>query len=238
MNADGARGRGMTRTAFELKLALERAPQACPTCTFVDDGVRNHIDALFYERATDVATRAAIRAARGFCRHHARLVSAQADALGTALVLHDVLINDLRDLQGGVYDRAGARSRPLSRFFASTSGALPSRPECPLCVAEIEIEAVTTDSLLEGLSDDEFARQFQRSDGLCIPHFRLAFERCRDASRWRIVLETERDALGRITHELEELARKYDYRSHDKPHGAEAGVWRRALNVTSRAIGE
>jgi hypothetical protein len=227
----------MSRTAFEMKHALQRVPHECPTCTFVDDGVRNQIDALFYERATDVATRETIRSARGFCRYHARLVSSHADALGTALILQDVLINDLRDMQNGMYDHPAIKPGRVARFFDS-KGGLPPRAPCPLCVIEQDIEALATDSLLEGLSDDEFTTLFRQSDGFCIPHFRLAFERCRDERAWRIVLETERASMGRVTQELGELARKYDYRSHDKPQGAETRVWRRALDLTSKEIGE
>jgi hypothetical protein len=227
----------MSRTAFEMKRALQRSPHACPTCTFVDDGMRNHIDALFYERATDVATRERIRSARGFCRYHAGLVSDHADALGTALILQDVLINDLRDLQKGMYDRPAAKPGHLARFFDSKGGLSPRAP-CPLCVIEAEVEILATDSLLEGFDDAEFVALFRQADGLCIPHFRSAFERCHDESRWRPILETEQAMLSRITQELEELARKYDYRSHDKPQGAEAGVWRRALDLTSKEISE
>jgi hypothetical protein len=237
VSGEGVHGPGMTRTAFELKRLLQRSPHTCPACAFVDEGVRNHIDALFYERATDVATRETIRSARGFCRYHARLVSRHADALGTALILQDVLVNDLRDMQHGMYDHPASKPGHLARFFDS-KGGLPPRPPCPLCIAEREIETLATDSLLEGLGDAEFVALFRQSDGLCIPHFRLAFEQCHDASRWTTALETEQAMLSRITHELEELARKYDYRSHDKPQGAEAGVWRRALDLSSKQIGE
>lgn len=237
MSADGNRGLGMSRTAFEMKRALERTPHACPTCTFVDEGVRNHIDALFYERAVDVSTRETIRAARGFCRHHARLVSRHADALGTALILRDVLINDLRDLDAGMYDRPAAKPGQFARFFDAKSGLRPRTP-CPLCVVETDIEILATDNLLGGLEDAEFIASYHKSDGLCIPHFRLAFERCQNQDAWKMVLETERTMMKRVTHELEELARKYDYRSHEKPHGAEAGAWRRALNLTSKDINE
>ena len=194
MSADGTRGLGMSRTAFELKRALERTPHACPTCTFVDEGVRNHIDALFYERAVDVSTRETIRAARGFCRHHARLVSRHADALGTALIFRDVLVNDLRDLDGGMYDRPAAKPGQFARFFEGRSGLRPRTP-CPLCVVETDIELLATDNLLEGLEDAEFAASYRQSDGLCIPHFRFAFERCRVQEAWKTVLETEPPAV-------------------------------------------
>ncbi|HEX6506590.1 MAG TPA: DUF6062 family protein [Chloroflexota bacterium] len=227
----------MGRTAFEMKRGLQRNPRVCPVCLFVDDGVRNHIDALFYERATDIATRATIRAARGFCRFHARLVSRQADALGTALIMQDVLVNDLRDLRNGAYERRAVRSGPFSRFFGSQEGA-PERAPCPLCEVERDIDLLAVDSLLEGLGDAEFVALFRKSEALCVPHFRLAHDRCSDEQRWREVLTVEEEVLSRMTEALGELARKYDYHSHEKPQGDEADVWRRALDMTSQQIGE
>ncbi len=229
---------GMGRTAFEMQRMLRRSPRTCPICAFVDEGVRNHIDALFYERATDVATRETIRAARGFCRYHARSVSRHADALGTALILKDVLTNDLRDIDKGLYDHPPGKSTSGLRLFGPKPPHVPERAECPLCVVEADIEALAVDSFFEGLGDGEFSALFRQSEGLCIPHFRLGYERCRDETRWATVVEIEKEALHGLTAELEALSLKYDYRSHDQPSVAEADAWRHGLNVTSKRIEE
>jgi len=154
-----------------------------------------YIDLLFFERVTDISTRETIRRARAFCRYHARRVSQQADALGTAIIMKDVLINDLRDIDAGSYDGGGSGS-PFARFFDSSD--LPERTPCPLCVREAEIEELTTDRLLEGLADADFVVDFRRSDGLCVPHFRLAFSRGRAHPQWSVVVDTERSALERL----------------------------------------
>lgn len=231
-------GQGIGRTAFEMKRELPRSLDRCLVCVFADVGMKDHIDALFYERVTDVRTREIIREARGFCRFHARAVSQHADALGTSLILADVLTNDLRDLQNGVYDRPGSRTGGPFRFFSEREVKLPRRAACPLCAVEEELEGLATDSVLDGLRDAEFTELFERSNGLCVPHFRLAYERCRDEARWDVIVRVQREALTRVTAALSELARKYDYRSHEKPQGAEAEVWRRGLDMTSRQIGD
>lgn len=224
----------LSRTAFEIQALLRKEPHVCPICRFVDAGMGQYIDLLFFERVTDVATRETIRKARGFCRYHARRVSDQADALGTAIIMKDVLINDLRDIDAGVYDRV-ASGGPFSRLF--DSGGAPDRSLCPLCVREQEIEELTTDRLLEGLADQEFVADFRRSDGLCVPHFRLAFSRGRDNAQWSVVVDTERSALERLAATLDELARKFDYRFRQEARPEEESKsWRRALDVTSKAV--
>lgn len=207
----------------------------CPICRFVDEGMRQYVDLLFFERVTDIATREAIRKARAFCRYHARLVSKQADALGTAIIMKDILINDLRDFEAGRYDRVGS-GRPFGRLFDSSGP--PERDPCPLCIRETEIEELTTDRLLEGIADAGFVADFRRSDGLCVPHFRLAFRRGRDNTQWNVVVDTERSALERLAARLDELARTFDHRSRHSPGGKEADSWRRALDVTSKSVAE
>jgi hypothetical protein len=223
----------ISRTAFELQTLLRKEPQRCSICRFVDGAMAQYIDLLFFERVTDVETRDGIRRAGGFCRYHARRISQQADALGTAIIMKDLLINDLRALDGGVYDRAaGGR---FTRLF--DGGGLPERAPCPLCVHEAEVEVLTIDRLLEGLSDHDFAADFRRSDGLCMPHFRLAFTRGRENPRWSEVVETERSGLERLASTLDELARKFDHRfRHETRPEEESGSWRRALDMTSKAV--
>lgn len=222
----------LDRTAVEMQRLLKSSPQVCLACLSVTDSVKKHIDSLFYERVTDIATREAIRRAQGFCRYHARLVSAQGDALGTALIMRDVLINELRAIYAGEFARPPAVSRRVPRFFERDSS--PERPPCPLCEVERGIEEQAVDSVLAGLPDAGFADTFRGSVGLCLPHFHLAFRRCRDESVWQVVLNTQRRTLESITLELGALALKSDYRHSSDTVGAEADSWRRALDLTSR----
>jgi hypothetical protein len=223
----------MGRTAFEMLHLLEREPLRCPVCATVGKSLREHIDSLFYERVTDVSTREAIRRVGGFCRYHARLVSEQADALGTGLIVKDLLTNALRDLRGGKYDRPSSGGSSFSRFFEGATRQ-PEALRCTICEVEDEIDRTAADSLLEGLADGDFRAAFERSPGLCMPHFRLTHERSRDATNWAIVLELQTRRLETQVTELDAFTRSFDHASTEKANMVGSDLWRRALDTTSR----
>jgi len=226
------RSGGLGRSAFELKETLESAPEVCAVCRFVASALRRQIDILFYENVNDMQTRDRIRRAGGVCRHHAALVAEQSDALGTAIIMQDLLNNEWSALEAGKFDHPGGPSGRFGRLL--DSGRQPAkRILCPLCQAEHELDQRTVDSLLEALDNAEFATAFAGCAGLCVPHFHLAFERCKHEAQWRVVLTRQREALHQLAEELGELARTYDYRSRVKPTADEARAWRRGLSVSS-----
>jgi hypothetical protein len=192
--------------------------------------IRRHIDSLFYELVNDIPTREAIRKSAGFCKPHSLLVAEQADALGTSLIYGDVLKNELTALDDGQFDRPPNTVGTVARIL---DGSMPGRAACPVCREERGQSEIAIDALLEGMRHDEFAAAFERSAGLCLPHFRIAFLRARDPIAWRRVLDVERTALARLTAELQTLARKYDYRNAEEEMGDESDAWRRALFLAS-----
>lgn len=226
------------RTAFELRHVWETERGVCPLCRFVATSLEHSIDSLFYENVNDPPTRDAIHKAGGFCRYHARLISRQADALGTAIILNDVLTNDLRDIDGGKFDNPTRASNPLNFLLQEKPPEVNVRddiqcPPCPICNTEAMLEDMAVNAFQEALRDSEAMDTFSRSDGLCVPHFRLVFQRANDDAVWARVLETEKRVLKDLTGQLSELARKHDYRFKDEPRGEEMKSWRRALSTTS-----
>jgi hypothetical protein len=219
-----------TRTAQELRRIIEAEPRACPICLLVGQEIRRQIDAMFYELVNDPPIRDAIRKAGGFCRPHARLVMEQADALGTSVIFKDVLHSELGAIDEGRYDRPPNTIGSVARIL---DGSLPGRAPCPICREERGQEEMAVDSLLRALRDREFAAVYERSAGMCLPHFRLAFLRCNDTIAWRQVLEVERTAISRLAGELDTLARKFDYHAAGEVVGEESDAWKRALKITS-----
>jgi hypothetical protein len=194
--------------------------------------LRNYVDTLFYENVNDPPVRARIRSAGGFCRRHARLIRRQADALGSAIILRDILTNQLRALQSGQFDRPPETAGPISRLLDGSSREQQAA-SCHLCEEERKRDGLGVDSLLEGMGKAAFAALFEQSIGLCLPHFRLAFTRCQNQAIWDRVLQKERASLEQLGEELRELARKFDYRYQDEPRGGECDSWIQALSLTS-----
>jgi hypothetical protein len=219
--------RYISRSSDELHRLIQSDPTRCPICRFVTVAIRRHIDTLFYELVTDITTREAIRKSAGFCKPHSLLVAEQADALGTSLIYGDVLKNELTALDEGQFDRPPNTVGAVARIL---DGSMPGRAPCPVCREERGQAEIAVDALLEGVRHEEFAAGFERSAGLCLPHFRIAYLRARDPSAWRRVLDVERTALTRLTDELKALARRYDYRyTEEETTGEESDAWRRAL---------
>lgn len=226
----------MSVTTFELKRILEGNPEVCPVCRLVLDSVKRYVDHLFYQDVNDIAVREAIRHAHGFCRYHSGLIAKQRDALGSAIILRDVLMTDLQEIDGKTYFQPGNR-RPLGRLLETSTRKLENQV-CPICQVESERDQIAVDSLLEGLDHPEFVDLCRRAGGICLPHFRLAFNRSQGGERWKTLLEIERQGLHTLTDQLDKLAVSYDYREEEKPMAEEAGSWRRALNATSSWVEE
>jgi len=222
--------RYISRTSHEVQQRIEREPGACPVCSVVSDGIRRHIDALFYELVNDIQIREAIRKAGGFCRPHSQMVARQADALGTSLIFADVLGYELEGMDDGRFDRPPNTVGTVARIL---DGSVPGRAPCPLCREERGQADIAIDALLEGMRHEDFAAVYERSAGLCMPHFRIAFLRARDVAAWRRVLDVQQTTLNRLRGELQALALRFDYRNADETGGDESDSWKRALYLTA-----
>ena len=74
---------------FELRDSL--GGPGCALCALALRSMRRYFDALGYESVNDPGIRSAVRAARGFCEVHGRMLREAHDALGTAIIHRDVL---------------------------------------------------------------------------------------------------------------------------------------------------
>ena len=89
---------------YELRDSL--GGPSCALCSLALRSMRRYFDALGYERVNDPGIRSAVRAARGFCEVHGRMLREARDALGTAIIHRDVLTVVADALGGTVYRTA------------------------------------------------------------------------------------------------------------------------------------
>lgn len=230
----------LSTTAFELQRIWREGNDTCGICRVVGRDVARHIDALFYENVNDAPTRDTIRRAGGFCRYHAGAIIRQGDALGTAIILRDVLTAQLRSIGEAPAPAPGGLLKFAQVFKDEGEDTwqkeIKCRP-CPICDAERDITATVIAGLLRALRDAEFAALFTGSARLCVGHYNLTMARA-DTDRRSQVREVMIRTLRDITGRLAELARKHDYRFADEPQGEEMRSWRTALNISSSWIEE
>ena len=85
-------------TAYELTLACKKPD--CPVCRLEQKSVQQYMEGLLYESVNSPSLRNRLRVSHGFCNEHAWLAidNHLGDALGFAIIYHDVINSVLRQL--------------------------------------------------------------------------------------------------------------------------------------------
>jgi hypothetical protein len=203
----------------------------CPICGMLKRSERRYIDATLYEHVTDVRWRAEVRAARGFCALHTQhVLDVGRSALGVSLVAADIL----KTLRESLTSNTGgglSRIRAALSGGSALTGSLQAQQPCPICTYLADLGAVYVAALLDDLTSEEGAAAYERSAGLCLPHLLLATRR--GGAGLSVLIEQQSRVWERIEAELNEFARKSDYRFSDETIEAERDAWRRALLLLS-----
>ncbi|MFZ6027224.1 MAG: DUF6062 family protein [Chloroflexota bacterium] len=232
----------MDKTHTYHELIRFCAEPGCPICRFVAGNVRGYLKSLFYENVNDPETRLELRHTRAFCFDHAWLLldGGIGDALGTAIIYHDVLNftakeaaqadRDLRKRRGwqarlkGMFPRRGAHGNAVAAALR------PSKP-CPVCAERDTTTRLTVDVFADALSDEAFCQAFRAGPGLCLPHLGQVFERVSSTRGYENLADISQAQLSSLRQELAEFIRKNDYRFRDEKIGAEGTAWRRVIGM-------
>ena len=231
-------------TYFALLDACQQP--GCPVCRISLNTVVRYLDNLFYENVNDWGMRRHLRGSLGFCREHAWQVieGGLGNGLGVAIIYHDVLNKVLERLPDP--EREQTKLERLSDFLGRLPRQLLDRinlilenltPEqpCPACQHLEQTETRTVQVLLENLEDERLRESFKNSQGLCLPHLRVALKQARDEAGLEMLLALQNDKLNGLKQDLAEYIRKNDYRFAGEGFGSEGDSWRRAI---ARFVGE
>lgn len=216
--------------------------RGCPVCRIEVQSVERYLDSQLYENVNSPKWRDQLRLSLGFCREHAALAVDKrlGDPLGFSIIYRDV-INSV--LNGWNEDRKPARS---PRGWTSVLGRVPEqaramvermlfaitpRKSCPVCLHRDEIVRNTLQVLVEELKTPEMVSALQASEGLCLPHLRLALGHIREQSVCETLLTIQRGKLEALKAELDEFIRKNDHRFAGEGFGKEGDAWLRAIGI-------
>lgn len=213
----------------------------CPVCHLEQRSVERYLDSQFYESVNEPAWRDRLRASLGFCHEHAWLAVDKrlGDALGFALIYRDVINGILTRLEDGVPYRVSRRSRFVLRripeqvrnIVERVLYALTPQKHCPACQHRDEITHITLSALVKELEVPAMADALQGSDGLCLPHLRLALELVKNVPACERLLAIHREKLESLKAELTEYIRKNDYQFMAEGFGKEGDAWLRAVGL-------
>lgn len=225
-------------TYFELLDAFKNP--GCPVCARLEAGAVKALDSLMYEQVNDPFTRQRLVESHGFCNWHAWILPGIHNSpLGVALIYRHLLQETLERLEATRRDvqPRGRWERLWKRLTGSREEPLPMLAErrkkarCLLCGFARRAEQDDLKTLLDFLQEPDFAEAFRRSAGLCLPHLYAAMAVGRDHPNLGPLLAIHEARWKDLIWELEEFARKFDYRYANEPRGRETSSWHRVLDV-------
>lgn len=229
----------MDKTHTYHELIKSCSQPGCPICQLVKKAVQGYLKSLFYENVNDPETRLELRQTLGFCYEHAWLLLDEeiGDALGTAIIYHDVVnftIKHLTQAREDFLARQGRAAKLLPKWRthdASLANALHPKKRCPVCSQRDMTTKLIMGVFTNSLTDNAFCQTLRTSPGLCLPHLGMAFEQVKDSRGYDNLLQISQEQLTNLRHELAEFIRKNDYRFRDEKIGAEGTAWRRVIGM-------
>jgi hypothetical protein len=199
-----------------LQAALRRS--GCPICRVASDELRTWVGSLLREYVTDPGTRDELDRALGYCPGHWAIVTAQGDALSSAILLRSVL---------------GEAQRRLATRFRRGNRLAPGAT-CPACSVEQTSAQHAVQLLCAAVEELPEARELLAAgDGLCLTHLGVAVDlRDRVLGRAR-VLTIERDRIAELEATLEQLIEAHDAGTETELTPELAATWRQALRTVA-----
>lgn len=229
-------------TFMSYKLLEACREPGCPICRLEQEGVERYLDNQFYENVNSIAWRDHLRLSHGFCHEHAWLgVNKRlGDALGFSIIYHDIVNSLLRSLNadasstrapGRRVSVLGKGSGSLRNRMDGVLAAFTPRKRCPACEHRDELSRGILSALVEDLPTPELKEALHASEGLCLPHLRLALGAADNDSAYEMLLTIHRGKLEHLKNELAEFIRKNDYQAIKEGFGREGNAWLRTISL-------
>jgi hypothetical protein len=144
-----------------------KAQQRCFLCTLEEECEKRYMEAYLAEYVMSPSSRDELVSSGGFCNHHSYVMlkvavnPENADGHGIALTIKSIAEKFAEDLQK-------LKKKNLKRRGENVLDA----QKCPACVHILRLMESYAEKTVQLLSSDhDFAKLYQASPGLCMPHF-------------------------------------------------------------------
>ena len=194
-----------------VKLAELFAEPGCPLCHHRDRAVVRYIEGFMYESVNDVAFRASLDVARGFCGPHVADVltggrHVSGGMVGSAILFGAVMRVREREL------RAVRAAGGLSRGRRTQEALRP--PTCLVCAEAATVDAAAVASLMRLATETEWATAIGEA-ALCLEHLAALMAAPSRPQGWNVVEDRQLARIGA----LRELVGTFAHNaSHDRRH--------------------
>jgi len=221
---------------FDLWDAFKKP--GCPICTLVERHSFLFLDGLLYERVNDPGTREELRKSLGFCNWHAwRALEVSNCALGLGIIYEDIL-RRIEERLNKIRNSFPLPREPFPwRLFRGSKGP-PLQPlqlgpnhRCPVCKSSRFFEEYYLRTLLDFISEEDFAREFARSSGICFFHLNETIKGYPHHKGLPLLIKKQIEKYTFLRGEVAEFVRKQDYQYAAEPSGPEIDSWKRSLEM-------
>lgn len=227
------------REYFDLRDALAEA--GCPVCARVLRAGREALQAFAEQASRDAGERKRHPAFRALCNAHAwQFREMPQKPVQLAAAQEGFLRGRIEALQGAIARLEGA-SR--GRWFRGVRGwgsrGLDGSPRwrpirrCPACRAAEKTERRDIALLLDLITDMEFARAFEGSAGLCLPHLTLTVRLAPEHPNLARLLLAHLPKLKRLQADLQDFIRRARAPLASLTEAEQDAVWSRVLEWTT-----
>ena len=214
----------------------------CPVCRLERNAVDGYLDNLFQSNLKDLEVSQGLRESLGLCREHSwqMLDSRFGDALAFSLIYHEILQAAIHGLQSVDKPPQPPRRihsmlerfnhKPTVKFKTAVSPLTPQK-RCPACEQRDRTARLALEILKVSLENGVMSNALASSDGLCLPHLRLAFVQMQDATAYQILLAISNKKLESLRRELVEIIRENENQSTKKGFKEMKSTWARIIGV-------
>ncbi len=221
---------------YRLLTAFEKP--GCPVCTVLLQDADRYLANVLYELALDPGIRRAFRARRGLCSEHSwQALQHRGMSLGIAL-LHQTALNEMLRIMAETPATVSAGDRPglFQRLFKGGSPStlvdrLEAADPCVICRMVSEAEQRYLQVLGHYVAERRLAEAYRASDGLCLPHFRLALRAADSAPAREHLAALQQEAWARLKADLDGLIDKSNYQDRHTLTASEANSWARVARM-------
>ena len=179
----------MGLTEVFLKDALRQA--GCPVCRICRAAESRYLRFLLHENVNDVSTRIEISRSLGFCRHHSwQLLNMEVEhwivPLGSSIIYEDLVNQVMHRIEAALSamtDKSHQRNWQLLLDCIRRWTQTPDKRDrhflepiktCRVCESSYETAQHTVHVMIRMLCSYEIQQMYVESDGICLPHLRLA----------------------------------------------------------------
>jgi len=231
------------REYFDLRDAL--AEPGCPVCARVFRAGREVLEALVPEPSSGAGARRPIVALRGLCNTHAwALLQIPQKPVGLGEAYEAFLRGRIETIQRAMTRPDGVARKSWSGWIHALVGwardslsRLGGVRRCPACRAAQVVERGDLGLLLDLITDMEFARAFESSAGLCLPHLNLILRLAPDHPHLPRLLEVQTPKVKRLHADLQDFLRKAKAPLATLTQAEHDAIWGRVTEWTAGKAG-